>query len=668
MNSDRLNTALRHRSSHYAFAAGAVALGAVLRYGTDVWVGPLPTYITFYPAVMLAALLGGFGPGLMATVLVGVMSDWWLLLPSGFGINDIRDAVGLGLFSFMGVLMSAVATLYRRARVKAAAYDQTMAVRESDKRFRSLAEEMPHFVWETDAIGTPLYANQRFLDYSCLSFDQVQDGGWLRVQHPDDAPRVAAAWNSAIKNNAEYDLETRFREAGSGEYRWFRIKGSPIYDESGQLIRWVGTCTDIHEVKLAQEALQESQEDLNRAQAVAHTGSWRLNIQRNELLWSEENYRIFGVPEGTTLSYETFLSIVHPEDREYVHEKWSAALRGEPYDIEHRIIADGAVKWVRERATLEFDSSGALLGGFGTTQDITELKHLERALQNRMQELQTIFDSVPAMVFYKDRENRFIRVNKELESAMGKAKHELEGKSLFDLYPAEQAEEYWRDDNEVLASGQPKLGISEVMTTPAGPRLVQTDKVPYIDEAGKVSGVIGFALDITERKRSEKALRESEENFRSLANAMPQLAWTAMADGHIFWYNQRWYDFTGTTFEQMDGWGWQSVHDPVALPRVLEKWHAALAAGQIFEMEFPLRGADGHFRQFLTRSVPLKDEAGRIVRWFGTNTDITELKQAEETLRRSKDELAQLVQERTAMLNKVNELLRVEILRTAKSR
>jgi two-component sensor histidine kinase/PAS domain-containing protein len=130
----------------------------------------------------------------------------------------------------------------------------------------------------------------------------------------------------------------------------------------------------------AEEALRESRDDLNRAQAVAHTGSWRLDVRRNELLWSDENWWMFGVPEGTPLTYETFLATVHPEDRDFVDTSWKAALGGAPYDIEHRILVGDTVKWVRERAVLEFDERGELLGGFGTTQDITEQKQVEQRI------------------------------------------------------------------------------------------------------------------------------------------------------------------------------------------------------------------------------------------------------------------------------------------------
>ena len=157
--------------------------------------------------------------------------------------------------------------------------------------------------------------------------------------------------------------------------------------------------------------------------------------------------------------------------------------------------------------------------------------------------------------------------------------------------------------------------------------------VPLLNAQGEIVEWFGAASDVTERKRNELALHESEERFRVMANAISQLAWIARPDGHIFWYNQRWHDYTGTTPKQMEGWGWQSVHDAVVLPEVLKRWKASIATGEAFDMTFPLRGADGSFRTFLTRGIPLKNEANRVVQWFGTNTDITDQKIAEDKVR-----------------------------------
>jgi len=153
---------------------------------------------------------------------------------------------------------------------------------------------------------------------------------------------------------------------------------------------------------------------------------------------------------------------------------------------------------------------------------------------------------------------------------------------------------------------------------------------------------IGALNTDLERRVAERtaALGESEERFQAMANGIPQLACMAAADGAVFWYNQRWYDYTGTTPEQMEGWGWQSVLGPAVLPSVLERWTSAIASGEPFEMEFPLRRADGVFGTFLTRVVPLKDAAGRVTRWFGTNTDISERKQTEVRLAAQAQELS----------------------------
>ena len=135
------------------------------------------------------------------------------------------------------------------------------------------------------------------------------------------------------------------------------------------------------------------------------------------------------------------------------------------------------------------------------------------------------------------------------------------------------------------------------------------------------------AEDIAELERGKKALAENELQFRQLANTIPQLAWMAKPDGWIFWYNDRWHEYTGMNAEQMEGWGWQKVHDGKELPRIVETWKAALDSGRPWEDTFPLRRHDGEFRWHLSRALPLRDSEGRVKLWFGTNTDVTEQRQ-----------------------------------------
>jgi PAS domain S-box-containing protein len=142
-----------------------------------------------------------------------------------------------------------------------------------------------------------------------------------------------------------------------------------------------------------------------------------------------------------------------------------------------------------------------------------------------------------------------------------------------------------------------------------------------------------------ERKKAEESLKESEERFRALANNIPQLAWMADGTGWLFWYNQRWYNYTGTNLEEMKGWGWQKVHHPDYVQPVTGKFSQHVATGEAWEDTFPLRGKDGNYRWFLSRAFPIRDAQGMITRWFGTNTDITETLEAEDKLKRYTSEL-----------------------------
>ncbi|MBV8613835.1 MAG: PAS domain-containing protein, partial [Acetobacteraceae bacterium] len=154
-------------------------------------------------------------------------------------------------------------------------------------------------------------------------------------------------------------------------------------------------------------------------------------------------------------------------------------------------------------------------------------------------------------------------------------------------------------------------------------------------EVRLVEEVAARTWAVVEQARAEAALERAAEEFRTLAEGIPTLCWMAEPDGHIYWYNRRWYDYTGATPEQMEGSGWQSVHDPDVLPLVLERWRASLATGTPFEMTFPLRGADGQFRPFLTRIAPVRGADGQVRRWFGVNTDVSEALARETALRRS---------------------------------
>ena len=299
------------------------------------------------------------------------------------------------------------------------------------------------------------------------------------------------------------------REATSGE-RW-EVVEIPIKHKDGtvHILLWnsatiyapdgkTATATiaqgqDITERKKMEEALLKSEQDLNRAQAVSHTGSWHLDVRNNQLLWSDETHRIFDISKGTPMTYEIFLSKVHPDDREYVDRKWTAALCGENYDIEHRIIVRDEVRWVHEKAELEFDRQGVLKGGFGTVQDITEHKWSE-------EQYRTIVRTAMDGFWLTDAEGKILDVNDSYCKLTGYSREELLAMSITDVEAVELSEETARHIERVKKKG---YDCFETRHRNKNSQIIDVEvSVNFIEDEGGRFFV--FIRDITERKRVEQ--------------------------------------------------------------------------------------------------------------------------------------------------------------------
>lgn len=205
---------------------------------------------------------------------------------------------------------------------------------------------------------------------------------------------------------------------------------------------------------------------------------------------------------------------------------------------------------------------------------------------------------------------------------------ELEGQGFFELL------------DRVYASGEPFHGNEvRALLTPPG-AAVRTAVVNFVYQPmrgsdGSVVGIAVYANEVTELVEAREAAQRSEADYRALFDLMPQLAWVARPDGFIHFYNRGWYEYTGTTLDEMQGWGWERVHDPEQLPEVAARWRQCLATGTPFEMTFPLRRHDGVLRWFLTRAEPQRDERGAILRWIGINTDVDDQRRSELELDRA---------------------------------
>ncbi len=263
------------------------------------------------------------------------------------------------------------------------------AVEAMAEQFRRAIEEAPIPVIMHAEDGEVLQISRSWTELTGYTHEDMKSlDAWLNRAYGPGAEVVREHVRARFRGDqremgVEFPIPTR-----DGQTRHWSVSASSpgtLYDGRRFI---VAMAVDMTDRRRAEEALKESEQDLNRAQAVAHVGSWRLDVRRNELRWSDETYRMFGIAKGMPLTYETFLAAVHPEDRELVDSKWQKAVGGEAYDVVHRIVLGDEVKWVREKAELEHDAKGQLLGGFGTVQDVTEARRLQQALRDANDRLQ----------------------------------------------------------------------------------------------------------------------------------------------------------------------------------------------------------------------------------------------------------------------------------------
>lgn len=301
-----------------------------------------------------------------------------------------------------------------------------------------------------------------------------------------------------------------FRKDGA---RLFVTGSNALLEAEGRMLGAALILHDITDRKLAEQALREREEDLIRAQAFGHIGSWRLDLRANRLDWSAENHRIFGIPEGAAVTYETFLFCVHPDDRVGVDQAWQACLAGAPYDLEHRLLINGQVKWVREKAELEFDAAGNLTGGFGITQDITDIKLAEQALRESENRFQLATEIGRSGTWdWNLRSGEFI---------WSRGHYEILGYQVGEVAPCYQAwadrvhpQDLARVEAEIQRSMRERIDFVvefRVVWPDASIHWMSSRGRYEFEPDGACRRMVGVMADITSLKQAELALREADQ-------------------------------------------------------------------------------------------------------------------------------------------------------------
>ncbi len=292
----------------------------------------------------------------------------------------------------------------------------------------------------TDASGRIIYVNDKFVEISKYSTQELIGQTHKIVNsgfHPDDF--FSNMWDT-ITGGHPWRGEIRNKDK-EGNFYWVDTVITPVFDHKGRIFQYLSVRNLITLQKVSLEKMEGFQQELiqrenqlKEAQQVSKTGSWYLDIVRNSLEWSEEAYRIFGIPKGTTMTYESFLEKVHPLDREFVNSSWEAAIQGAPYEIEHRIVTTEGEKWVREKAKLEMDANGQFIKGIGTVQDITEKKTAEESLKISESLYKNLFNNSPFPIGILDKGTlQFLDVNDTSVKHYGYSKAEFLQLTAFDI-------------------------------------------------------------------------------------------------------------------------------------------------------------------------------------------------------------------------------------------
>ncbi len=278
------------------------------------------------------------------------------------------------------------------------------------------------------------------------------------------------------------------------------------------------------------------------------------------------------------------------------------------------------------------------------SRDITEQKQnelKEKALLTRFQNL--VYQAPVAICVLRGTDYVIETINEEMVLMWGRTTEQVLNKPTFEVLPELKEQGFRELLDGVYHTGEryvvQELPINLMRNGNLENAYVKFVYEPLREADGTISGVMALAHEITEQVLSRKKIEESEKQFSTLADNISQLAWMTDAQGWIYWYNQRWYDYTGTTLEEMQGWGWQKVHHTDLIEGVLARFKKAIASGKDWEDTFLLRSKEGEYRWFLSRALPIRNETGEIVQWFGTNTDVSVQREIQEALKYTKEQL-----------------------------
>jgi PAS domain S-box-containing protein len=551
-----------------------------------------------------------------------------------------------------------VAILFNNVTERKAAEE---ALRESEARFRTLADSAPVLIWINGSDGGCEFVNHSYLDFFGKRLEEVQGFGWQPSLHPDDAEPYVSTYLSAFAARAPFRAQARMQHA-DGHYHWLESYGVPHFSATGEFLGYIGSSTDITEIKEAEAALRAYAQRLQLALAAGQIGTFTWHVAENTFILDERCAAQFGAAyQPGPVDATPFFEQIHPDDRQRVGDVLAHFLStGSTYQVEYRIILpDGSSRWLTAAGNAIRNEAGVALRVEGVNWDITASKQAEadaRFLDELGVQMQRTGDVANLVTTVTRLLGEYLAANQCVLTEIDEPADRLTVWPGFaqgpSLRPGVYAlAEFSSHLLEELRAGQPVV-ISNTQVDPRTADRYQElyqplGAVAYVAaplvrtgqwlanfsvraaeprawgerELELVQTVAERLWSAVEQVRLHEALRASEQQLRQLANAMPQIVWTTDANGQVTYLNDRWVEYTGLPVES-------GLLDPAQAIHLEDRavaesqWAENLQRGTAFTYEMRLRRHDGVYRWHLVRTVPVADLSGQIVRWYGTSTDI----------------------------------------------
>lgn len=508
-----------------------------------------------------------------------------------------------------------------------------MAMADSEARLHLALEAANAGVWSVDLRSGEATCSHELADLYGYPPEMLPNyERWIARVHPDDQERLQTTLDNYLNGNVEqFEQEFRIVHPERGT-RWILDLGRVVRDREGTAIRIYGISMDITDRRLSEEALRQSERRFRHLAEAVPSLVW---VMGPDGTFSYVNHSWTEYTGLTSSQMETmgWADLVHPDDHQTIR-----LLKGnQPGETEaHGEVRlrrfDREYRWHTFKVVILVGAEGEYKGCYGASLDIHGHRKLEQALRNSEALFRMIADTAPILLWITESNGNCTYLSKGWLEYTGLSAQIALGWGWTQTIHPEDRQRAVKEFS-AATSEQREYELHYRMRHMSGQyRWVLVRGRPRFSPTGEFLGHIGSIIDIHERTEAEERLRQSEEWFRTLADNMSQLAWMANAEGRLIWFNRRWYEFTGASEDRSVNWRWVEFVHPEHRDRVIRKIQHSWDTGEAWEDTFQLRGRNGQYRWFLSRAMPIRDD-GKITRWFGTHTDITEQREAEDALR-----------------------------------